>query len=113
MLRRKSKSITPSEAFAAMSSGQLQIVDVRKCSELAEASVDGATHIELSEIRGRLGELDRGRPVAFLCRSGRRSAMATHAAAQGGLDAANISGGVLAWTKAGLPLTSAPTKDLR
>jgi rhodanese-related sulfurtransferase len=52
-----------------------------------------------------MGELQGGNTVAFVCRSGARSARATRAAAKAGLDAVNVSGGVIAWTRAGLPLT--------
>ncbi len=107
MLFRRSNSLTPSEAAAALSRGDLQLVDVREDAELAEASVEGARHIPLGELPGRLGELDPDRPVAFLCRSGNRSAMATRAAAKAGLDASNVKGGISAWTKAGVPLRPA------
>jgi rhodanese-related sulfurtransferase len=104
-LFHRSKSFTPAEAAAAHGRGELQIVDVREAAELAEASVHGAIHIPLRQLGGRLGELD-GRPVAFLCRSGSRSALATRAASRAGLDAANVSGGIVAWSRAGLPVTS-------
>jgi len=106
MLFRRSKSMAPSEAAAALSRGGLQLVDVRESDELTKARVDGATHIPLGQLRGRLGELDRDLPVAFLCASGNRSAMATRAAAKAGLDASNVEGGIKAWARAGLPLTS-------
>ncbi|HEX7299814.1 MAG TPA: rhodanese-like domain-containing protein [Solirubrobacteraceae bacterium] len=107
MLFRRSKSLTPSEAAAAHGRGELQLVDVREAAELAQARVDGATHIPLGQLSGRLGELDRDRPVAFLCASGNRSGMATRAANKAGLDASNIEGGIKAWARAGLQLTSA------
>jgi rhodanese-related sulfurtransferase len=105
MLFRRSKSLSPSEAAAALSRGELQVVDVREGAELTKARVDGATHIPLGQLSARLGELDRERPIAFLCASGHRSAMATRAAAKAGLDASNIKGGIKAWTGARLPLT--------
>ena len=106
MLRRRSKTLTPNEAAAALERGELQLVDVREVAELAEVRVDGARHIPLRTLPARLGELEPGRPVAFLCRSGSRSAVATRAAARAGLDAANVRGGVIAWARAGLPLIS-------
>ncbi|HZE04528.1 MAG TPA: rhodanese-like domain-containing protein [Solirubrobacteraceae bacterium] len=106
MFFRRSKSLTPTEAAAGLDRGELQLVDVRGPAELAQARVAGATHIPLDQLSRRLGELDRGRPVAFLCRSGSRSAAATRAASSAGLDAANVKGGVIAWSRAGLPLTS-------
>jgi rhodanese-related sulfurtransferase len=108
MLFRRSKSMTPAEAADAMAGGELQLVDVRESAELAEARIDGAAHIPLGQLKARLGELNRDRPVAFLCASGHRSAMATRIATKGGMDAHNIQGGIKAWAHAGLPL-SAPT----
>ncbi len=110
MLFRRSKSLTPSEADDAMSRGELQLVDVREPAELAEARIDGAAHIPIGELPSRLAELDRDRPVAFLCASGSRSATATRAARNLGLNASNIEGGIKAWARAGLPLTTTATR---
>jgi rhodanese-related sulfurtransferase len=107
MLFGRSKSMTPAEAADAMLRGELQLVDVRESAELASARIEAATHIPLGQLRSRLGELDRGRPVAFLCASGHRSAMATRMAGKAGIDARNVQGGIKAWTRAGLPLSTA------
>ena len=106
MLFSRSKSLTPTDAAAAMARGELQLIDVREPSELSDARIKGARHIPLGQLSAKLGELDRDRPVAFLCRSGSRSAIATRSATKAGLDAANIKGGIGAWTRAGLPLSS-------
>jgi rhodanese-related sulfurtransferase len=103
-LFRRSNSLTPAEAAAAMRRGDLQLVDVRQQAELSQGRIAGARHIPLSQLASRLGELDRGRRVAFLCHSGARSALATRKAMKAGLDAANVRGGVMAWSRAGLPL---------
>ena len=107
MFFHRSSSLTPNDAAGALSRGDLQLVDVREAAELTEARVEGANHIPLGELSQRLAELDRKRPVAFLCRSGARSAIATRAAAKAGLDAANVKGGMIAWSRAGLPLAPA------
>ena len=107
MLFRRFSSITPTDAAAALRRGDLQLVDVRETAELTEARIEGANHLPLGELPQRLAELDRKRPVAFLCRSGARGAVATHAAAEAGLDAANVKGGMIAWSRAGLPLAPA------
>ncbi len=106
MLFSRSKSLTPSDAAAALARGELQLIDVREPAELSEARIKGARHIPLGQLRAKLGELDRDRPVAFLCRSGSRSAIATRSAIEAGLDAANVRGGITAWTQAGLPTSS-------
>ena len=107
MFFHRSSSLTPNDAAAALSRGDLQLVDVREAAELTGARIEGASHIPLGQLPQRLAELDRKRPVAFLCRSGARSAIATRAAAKAGLDAANVKGGMLAWSRAGLPLATA------
>jgi rhodanese-related sulfurtransferase len=104
MLFSRSKSLTPSDAAAGLARGELQLIDVREPSEVSEARVKGARHIPLGQLSGKLGELDRDRPVAFVCRSGSRSAIATRTASKAGLDAANVKGGVIAWERAVLPL---------
>ncbi len=112
MLFSRSKSLTPGDAAAAVERGDLQLVDVREAAELNQGRVDSAVHIPLGQLATRLGELDRGRPVAFLCRSGSRSVIATRVATKAGYDAANIKGGVDAWQRAGLPL-KAPSGRVR
>jgi rhodanese-related sulfurtransferase len=113
MLFSRPKSLTPTDAAAAMARGELQVIDVRETAELSGGRIDGARHIPLRELSAKLGELDRDRPVAFLCRSGSRSAIATRSATKAGLDAANIKGGIGAWTRAGLPLSSTQSHKRR
>lgn len=84
--------------------GTIQLVDVRAPHEHEAGHIAGTRLIELSEISARAGEIDRERPVVFYCRTGGRSAMATEAFAQAGYDAHNMSGGMLAWKAAGLPI---------
>lgn len=107
MLRRQ-KTIAPRDALAGHTSGELQLIDVRESEELAEGFVRGATHVPLARLQERLAEVDRSRPVAFVCWSGRRSAMAAQAAAHHGLEAVNVKGGIQAWAREGLPLTTDP-----
>lgn len=106
MLFSRSKSLTPSDAAAASARGELQLIDVREPAEVSEVRVKGARHIPLGQLHSKLAEIDRDRPVAFLCRSGSRSAIATRSATKAGLDAANVRGGITAWERAGLPTSA-------
>jgi rhodanese-related sulfurtransferase len=106
MFFSKTHSISPADAAAGMARGQLLLVDVREPAELLGGRVDGAHNIPLGQLGDRLGELEGRGPVAFICRSGARSAQATRAAARAGIDAANVSGGVAGWARAGLPLNA-------
>ena len=82
------------------------MVDVRESAERAIEHVAGSLHIPLAQVPGRLPELPRDTAVAFVCRSGRRSAAAAATAAKGGVDAANVRGGLLAWRETQLPLVN-------
>lgn len=44
------------------------------------------------------------RAVYVICRSGNRSAVATQALRDAGLDARDVDGGMSAWVRAGLPV---------
>lgn len=98
-------SITPDQAAAGLANGGLVLVDVRHAFEVERGGIRGAIHIPLAQLRGRLPELDRGRPVAFVCHSGARSSRATGIAIKAGYDAVNIRGGMIAWNRAGLPVS--------
>ena len=103
MLFQRPKPLTPSEASASFGRGELRLVDLREPQELAEVSIPCVVHIPLGQLAARVGELDPDLKYAFVCRSGRRSVAATRIAAKAGLEAANVRGGVTAWTAAGLP----------
>jgi len=103
MLFQRPKPLTPSEASASFGRGDLRLVDVREPRELAEVSIPGVVHIPLGQLAARIGELDPDLNYAVVCRSGRRSVAATRIAVKAGLEAANVRGGVTAWTAAELP----------
>ncbi len=99
---RKQPAIDVADAQARAAAGELLLVDVREPDERADGHPPGSLHIPLGELKGRLAELPADRPLAFVCRSGRRSAMAAAAARKAGLRAANVDGGMIAWERHGL-----------
>jgi rhodanese-related sulfurtransferase len=105
MLFTRKPSITAEQASAGVAARDLVLVDVRQPAELRHGRVHGSVHIPLTELRDRLHELDPQRQVAFLCHSGARSSRATGIAIKAGYDAVNVRGGMLAWNRAGLPVT--------
>ncbi len=91
------------EEIAAMREQQeLRIIDVREQDEYDEVHVKGVELFPLSRLRdGELPEHD-DRPVAVICRSGGRSAMACQILEQNGWDECiNVEGGTLAAIEAG------------
>ncbi len=86
--------------WVLMHKAEVTILDVREVDELGD-SVLGLTNpltIPLSQLRERVGEVPRDKPVVTLCRSGKRSAMATTILKNAGHEkVANIHGGLLHW----------------
>jgi len=97
--KRAERRLDPAEAHAR---GDLQIVDVRSRQEWTSGHIPKARHIPLDQLQARLAEIDRNRPVAFICQSGVRSRQAARLARRAGLDAFDIAGGMRAWVQAGL-----------
>ena len=75
------------------------LLDVREPAEHAAARIEGSTLIPLSELPSRCGELDKSRKLVVHCRSGARSARAVQLLIGKGYDAANVAGGILAWSE--------------
>jgi rhodanese-related sulfurtransferase len=87
--------------------GGAQGVDVREQYERDAGRIADTLHIELDQLSARAQELDRERPIVFVCRSGSRSALAAQAFAAAGFDAHNLDGGLKAWVQDGLPIEPA------
>jgi hydroxyacylglutathione hydrolase/adenylyltransferase/sulfurtransferase len=97
--------ISPQEAAERLAAGQAQLIDVREQYEWDAGRIEGSRHVQLHELAETAMTLDPARPLIFACRVGGRSAMATDAFRQAGFEAVNLSGGLLAWERAGLPFT--------
>jgi glyoxylase-like metal-dependent hydrolase (beta-lactamase superfamily II)/rhodanese-related sulfurtransferase len=88
---------------------EVQVLDVREPAEWNGelGRIPGARHLPLGELRARLGELPRDRPIVAVCRAGGRSAEASLILEQAGFPrAANMSGGMIRWHALGLPVAS-------
>ncbi len=72
------------------------IIDVREPREYERSHIEGAVNIPLSQIRDRLSEIPKDKPVYLHCRSAQRSYNATLALQHHGYtEVYNISGGFL------------------
>ena len=87
--------------------GGALIVDVREPNEYSQIRARGAVLLPLGRLNGRTKDLPRDREVLLMCRTGGRSQNATQfLQAQGFENVTNVSGGITAWYKAGLPTSS-------
>ena len=85
----------------------VQLVDVRTPEEYADGHLHGAANIDIFNdnfLPTALKTLDKSRPVAVYCRSGKRSADAADRLAANGYRVTNLEGGILAWTAAHRPV---------
>ncbi|MEX0992648.1 MAG: rhodanese-like domain-containing protein [Solirubrobacterales bacterium] len=103
----QSYDLEPKRVAEMVGAGDAQLVDVRQPHEWEVGAVAQSLRIELDQLTSRAAEIDKDRPVIFICRVGNRSGLATDAFRASGYDAYNARGGVEAWAEAGLPLESA------
>ncbi len=81
------------------------LLDVREDDEWAAGHIEGATHIPMSVLLGRIAEVPRDTDVVVVCRVGARSAQVTaYLRQQGWTTVRNLDGGVVSWVSAGRPL---------
>jgi glyoxylase-like metal-dependent hydrolase (beta-lactamase superfamily II)/rhodanese-related sulfurtransferase len=84
----------------------VHVLDVRSDAEFHGelGHLEGAQLIPLDELRRRLDEVPQDRPVVTVCQSGKRSAKAAEILLQAGRDrVANVSGGLIHWSRLALP----------
>ncbi len=93
------------EAYRRMQEENAVLLDVREANELREAAVPGALHIPLGQLAQKGSTLPKDRDLLVLCRSGNRSSLATEMLQKNGFErAANVTGGIIAWHQARLPI---------
>ena len=83
------------------------LLDVREPDEYHQGHAPGSVLIPLGQLKSRLREIRafESKPIAIICRSGRRSAQAAEILSQSGFaDVSNVQGGMLAWEMAALPI---------
>jgi rhodanese-related sulfurtransferase len=97
-------------AFAELiADSNVVILDVRKADEFAEGHIKGAILIDQFQsdfVEQAQAKLPKDKTIAVYCRSGRRSANAAGKLADIGYKCVNLKGGILAWKKADMPVTT-------
>jgi hydroxyacylglutathione hydrolase len=86
------------------------VIDVRQADEFAVAHVPGTVQLMCGDLRDRLAELPRERPILTICASGFRSSIAASLLRRAGFEHVSwVSGGVPAWRAAGFRVERGPT----
>ncbi len=73
--------------------GNAVLLDVRTTGEYNSGHINGFQNIPVDELRERLGEVERNKPVYVICQSGLRSYIACRILAGYGYEAYNFAGG--------------------
>ncbi len=81
------------ELESLLSDSGVTLLDTRTPGEYARGHIEGFTNIPVDELRERIAEVPRGKPVYVMCQSGLRSYIACRILAGYGFDAYNFSGG--------------------
>lgn len=115
------ETMSAADAKAAQEGGNATIVDLRDVRELwREGKIAGAVHAPRGMLEFRVDPASpyhrdvfaSGGKFIFYCQSGWRSALATKAVQDMGLEpVAHIGGGFTAWVEAGLPTEEVKPKE--
>ncbi len=73
--------------------GSVTLLDTRTVGEYSDGHIDGFVNIPVDELRERLDEIEKGKPVYVICQSGLRSYIACRILAGNGFDCYNFAGG--------------------
>jgi hydroxyacylglutathione hydrolase len=99
------QQITPAEIAPQVQSGDVILIDVRGDTEWKEEHIEQAQRCFLGKLPEKLSEYSGDCTLVFHCRSGGRSAIAAGLAQAAGVKRViNLTGGIQAWTEAGLPV---------
>jgi NADPH-dependent 2,4-dienoyl-CoA reductase/sulfur reductase-like enzyme/rhodanese-related sulfurtransferase len=95
LLKKDFKQVHVSDVRSLHESGAA-IIDVREVNEYDRSHIKGAINIPLSQLRDRLDDFPKDKPLYLHCRSGQRSYNAVLALQKNGFkDVYNVSGGFL------------------
>jgi len=100
--------IGPAESVNLINHENAVVLDVRENNEYHNGHILNSIHIPQTNLASRITELEKykTRPIIVGCRSGHRSAHACALLKKQGFETVyNLSGGVMAWQNANLPLT--------
>lgn len=101
--------VNTTEATGLINREDAQVLDVREAAEFATGHVAGARNIQVAKFAERSADLEKlkGAPLIVCCETGIRSMKAVKELKKLGFERVfTLDGGIAAWNKAGLPLTT-------
>lgn len=99
------KTLGVEDFASAIGHKEVQLVDVRTPEEYSHRRIPNSMNIDIYNadfIDSAAVRLDKGKPVAVYCRSGKRSTAAANALVKAGFkEVLNLQGGIYSWMTAG------------
>jgi hydroxyacylglutathione hydrolase len=97
--------LVPDALAGMLSTGKIDVLDVRSDAEWKEGRIKEAKHIYVGELERRVNQIPKDRAVACICSSGKRASMAASILKRAGVKTVyNVLGGIEAWKKKDYPL---------
>jgi rhodanese-related sulfurtransferase len=106
-------NVSATEAVVLMNRSKPLILDVRNAEEFAAGHIQGAKHIPVAELAGRMKEIEKfkDKPVLVHCQKGLRAKAACGILrGQQFTQLHNLQGGLDTWIEAKLPLVKQSVK---
>ncbi|MCE5195951.1 MAG: FAD-dependent oxidoreductase [Negativicutes bacterium] len=93
LLTGKVKNFHWHDVEALPRDGSVTLLDVRTAIEYENGHMEGFVNLPLDDLRKRLDELNRSKPIYLTCQIGLRGYIAARILSQNGFDVYNLSGG--------------------
>ncbi|NOZ52813.1 MAG: rhodanese-like domain-containing protein [Gammaproteobacteria bacterium] len=109
ILPRNAKPLSPMDAVRTASHEDALVLDLRSENEYQDGHILNSVNIPLGFLESRVSEIQeyKSSPVILVCRSGNRSLQAANMLKKQAFENLyNMTGGILAWKNANLPLES-------
>ncbi len=103
--------LKPAAFNQAIQEGKGKLIDVRTVEEYENARIPNSTLVnwKATDFKDRIQQFDKNEPIYIYCRTGMRAARAQRAMKKMGFkEVYNLTGGIKAWAKEGLPVKSKP-----
>lgn len=104
----KIPQLSINDAVRLLNDDDVVVLDVREANEYSSGHLRDAIHIPVSALNKRISEIEKHKNSKILayCRSGNRSNTACRLLSKQGFENVNnMSGGIIGWSSANLPLS--------